>query len=106
MQIVSVQLSAVKQDPNNVRLHDRENIEAIKKSLQTYKQTKPLVVWRNKIIAGNGTHEAMRELKWPRCNIVRVDYLTETEAMAYAIADNKTTDLSSFDYQSLSKQLI
>lgn len=105
--------------PRNVRLHDKANIEAIMESLATYGQMKPLVYWRGVIIAGCGTLQAATALSqgrysgkrkvnprdWDRVATVDVSRLSEDEAEAYSIADNKTTDMSQFDWGALQNTL-
>lgn len=100
--VESVPLTSVRPHPKNVRLHSQENLDAIKASLIAFGQMKPIVVWKdNLIIAGCGTHESARQLSWETIQIVRVDYLSENAAMEYLIADNKTTDMSEFDFDQL-----
>lgn len=92
-------------DPANVRTHDEKNLEAIKGSLARFGQQKPIVVGRgNVVIAGNGTLLAARALGWPDIAIVRTD-LAGAEALAYAIADNRTSELAGWDTKALAEQL-
>src|SRR5690554_4033428 len=81
-------------DPANVRKHSTRNLEAIKASLKRFGQQKPIVVDGNGVvIAGNGTLEAARSLGWTHIEIVRTE-LTGSEAVAFAIADNRTAELA------------
>jgi len=73
------------------------------RSLAQFGQRTPLVVGRsNYILKGNGTYLAMQQLGWKRCQIVCAQGLTPAEELAYALADNKTTDLSRFDFEGVS----
>jgi ParB family transcriptional regulator, chromosome partitioning protein len=101
LKIESVTLDSIKPDPQNVRVHPEENIQAIMRSLTANGQLKPIVVWRGIIIAGNGTYESAKRLGWSHIQIVRCDGLDENQVKAYAIADNKTTDMSHFDFEML-----
>ena len=89
------------QDPANARTgHDVERIAA---SLAQYGQRKPIVVNRseeNKIEAGNGTWQAARSLGWTHVAAVHVEDDPMT-AVGYAIADNRTAELSRWDYETL-----
>lgn len=97
-------LSSVKHHPRNVRQHPEENILAVMSSLETYGQTEPIVVdKKSQVIAGNGRLTAMQRLKWKTVSIVRANHLSDAQAEAYAIMDNKTTDMSHFDYQALAE---
>jgi DNA modification methylase len=106
LSIEIVPLASIVPDPANVRVHDQRNIDAIKGSLARFGQQKPIVVDAAGVIrAGNGTFLAAQGLGWQTINVVRTD-LTGVEATAFAIADNRTSDLSVFDPQALSKLLV
>lgn len=91
--------------PRNVRDHPEENLIAIMQSLTKFGQQRPLVVdIHNQVIAGNGTLESAKRLKWKTIQIARTN-LDGALAEAYAIADNKTTDLSDFNFEKLSQVL-
>ena len=92
-------------DPANVRTHDSKNLESIKASLARFGQQKPIVVnSKGIIVAGNGTMMAAKMLNWSSVEIVRTD-LEGAEAIAYAIADNRTAELAGWDEAALAQQL-
>lgn len=94
-------------DPNNARKHSDRNLSAIEKSLEQFGQRKPIVVTSdNVVIAGNGTLVAALNLGWDHIDIVRIppDWSPE-QIKAFALADNRTQDLSSFDVEVLLGQL-
>lgn len=88
-------------DPANARTgHDVARIAA---SLAQYGQRKPLVVNRsegNKVEAGNGTLQAALSLGWTHVAAVFVEDDPMT-AVGYAIADNRTAELSRWDLETL-----
>jgi ParB-like chromosome segregation protein Spo0J len=97
MKIQSVSIDSVMVDPANVRLHPQRNMETIKASLARFGQQKPLVVDGDNIVrAGNGTLEAARALGWQDIKIIRTP-LKGSEATAYAIADNRSSELAEWD---------
>ena len=98
LKIVSRKMDDLQPHPKNPRRHDKRNIDAIKESLTSFGQLKPIVVWQGFIVAGNGTFTAARELGWKNIQIVDVSHLEEEKAKAFLVADNKTTDLSEFDW--------
>lgn len=101
MAIVRLSVDELLADPANCRKHDRHNLDTIKASLAKFGQQKPIVVGvDNVVIAGNGTLVAANELAWTHLECVR-SKLTGAEAMAYAIADNRTAELASWDFESL-----
>jgi ParB-like chromosome segregation protein Spo0J len=94
-------------DPNNARKHSEKNINAICESLKQFGQRKPIVINANDVvIAGNGTVEAARKLKIKALDVVRVpaDW-SEEKIKAYALADNRTAELASWDAEILLSQL-
>src|SRR5687767_9389559 len=98
-------LAALQLDPANVRRHGPDNLSAIKASLTRFGQQKPIVVDRRGIvIAGNGTVQAARDLGWTEIDVVVTD-LAGTEAVAFAIADNRTAELAEWDDDSLASVL-
>jgi len=105
LEVQRVRLDAIHPDPANVRVHDARNLDAVRGSLARFGQQKPIVVdARGRIVAGNGTYEAARALGWEEIQVVVTD-LEGVDATAYAIADNRTSDLSEFDPGALAKLL-
>jgi len=92
-------------DPANARKHNDRNIDAIISSLRRFGQQKPIVIDRNNIVrAGNGTLEAARRLGWESIDCVTTS-LQGSDAIAYAIADNRTSELAEWDSEVLAAQL-
>jgi len=107
MDINSVRITDLVSDPHNARKHDEKNLEAIKGSLTQFGQRKPIVVQGNVVIAGNGTLEAARQLGWDEIEIVQVpEDWTKDQAKAFALADNRTAELASWDEMVLAAQVI
>lgn len=105
MTIETVPIDSVQADPANLRRHPVRNLDQIKASLTRFGQQKPIVVdGRGIILAGNGTHQAAKALRWQSIQIVRTA-LAGSEAVAYAIADNRTGETSEWDDQALSDVL-
>lgn len=82
------------------------NVNAVKISYQTFGQLKPVVARRQKatkdgfptgvVIAGNHQLKAALELGWPTIAVVWTDMDAKT-AKAFSLADNRTSDLGSYD---------
>lgn len=105
LQIESVPISSLKNDPDNARKHDAKNLKAITGSLEKFGQQKPLVVDADGIIiAGNGTFEAAKKLKWTHIDVVRTK-LDKVTARAYALADNRTSELGEWDDEALTSAI-
>ena len=91
-------LKNVVPDPRNPRSHGRDQIRAIARSVETFGFNAPILVdKRNQIVAGHGRYEAAKILGLAEVPVVRLEHLTETQARAYMLADNKLADRSSWD---------
>lgn len=105
MEIVSKSIDELDHDPNNVRVHDDKNLKAIRSSLKKFGQQKPIIIDENNIvIAGNGTLEAARSLGWDTIDCV-VTTLDDFNKAAFAIADNRTAELATWNFADLEKSL-
>ena len=102
MKTVKIKLNELIEFPNNVRIHTKRNLEAIKNSLKQFGQVKPILVQKstNYIIAGNGTYQAAKALGWDEmdCNVLDLD---DEKARALSIVDNRSGDLSQMDEKNL-----
>jgi len=97
-------ISALKADPQNARRHDNRNLEALKQSLLRFGQVKPVVALVDgTVIAGNGTMAAAQDLGWTELAVVT--FTDPKLARAYAIADNRTAELATWDAQVLADAL-
>ena len=102
MKLETVLIKSLTPDPENARKHSQKNIDAIAGSLTTFGQRRPIVVWGEIIIAGNGTVEAAKSIGWDKIEIARVpEDWTHDQARAYALADNRTAELAEWDSESL-----
>tara|TARA_R110000824_G_scaffold110918_4_gene259134 strand:- start:8758 stop:9381 length:624 start_codon:yes stop_codon:yes gene_type:complete len=105
MNITKRKVSELVEDSNNSRAHDGRNISAIEKSLEEFGQQKPIVITKeNKVIAGNGTLVAAMQLGWQEIDVV-VTTLTAAKQAGFAIADNRTGELSAWDNESLANTM-
>jgi ParB-like chromosome segregation protein Spo0J len=105
MKYETVKVADLSNDPANARKHGEKNIATIVASLRRFGMQKPIVVDSSGVVrAGNGTLEAARQLGWDTIQIVRTE-LTSSDAIAYAIADNRTSELAEWDDDILAAQL-
>jgi len=106
MQVEDRKVQDLHQDPENSRKHDERNLQAIRESLEAFGQQKPIVIdQQGKVVAGNGTLEAARQLGWETIQAVvtQLDGPTQT---AFAIADNRTAELAAWDDDQLAQSLV
>lgn len=100
---LSLPVAAISPHPRNPR---RGDIEAIKQSLKANGQFRPIVVnsRTNEVLAGNHTLLAARELGWPKIAATLID-ADEEQAKRILLADNRTSDLASYDERLLAEVL-
>ena len=83
--------------PDNPR---RGDVQAVARSYATFGQRKPIVARHEGdggiVIAGNHQLAAAKELAWEKIAVVWVDD-DDLTAKAFALADNRTGDLGSYD---------
>jgi ParB-like chromosome segregation protein Spo0J len=105
-QLLFVAIGDLIPDPHNPRKHGRAQISAIARSIETFGFNAPILVDKNnKIVAGHGRYEAAKLLGLDKVPIVSLSHLTETQARAYLLADNRLTDRSTWDDPKLAIQL-
>lgn len=107
MNIATLKIDDLSLDPNNARKHDDQNLKVIAESLKAFGQRKPIVVWRNTVVAGNGTIVAARSLGWKEIEVALIpDSWDADKVKAYALADNRSAELAEWDKEVLASQLI
>jgi len=103
---LAVPVTSLVPDAANARKHNEKNIEAIKASLSRFGQRAPIVVQRKGMVvrAGNGRLEAAKAIGWTHIAAVIVDE-ESADAVAFAIADNRTAELAEWDNETLANLL-
>lgn len=85
--------------PGNPR---RGDVSKIAESLARFGQLKPIVVDSDGVIlAGNHTYQAARQLGWSEIAAVTASELEGAERTAFALADNRLSDLATYDDDAL-----
>jgi DNA modification methylase len=93
-----VPLAVLKLPKRQVKKHSQDQIELLADNLRAFGQIKPIVVdASHAIVAGVAIYRALKQLGWARAQIVRAEHLSPEMLEAYAIADNKLAELSTFD---------
>ena len=89
--------------PGNPR---RGDIAAVARSLERFGQRKPIVAKHSDgtIIAGNHTWQAAKQLGWTEIAVVWTDDDDNT-AHAFALADNRTAELGTYDEDALREMI-
>lgn len=104
-QIVLVPIDRIKILPGNSKHHPAHQIEQLKSNIDKYGCTQPLLLTsRMELVAGHGRLEAMRALDWVHIPCLVKD-LTNAEARALRIADNRIAELGEVNNQAIAMEL-
>lgn len=92
---------------NNARHHEDIDINAIRESIRKFGFADPIGVWSDEllIVEGHGRQLAAIEEGMDKVPCIRLDWMTDEERRAYAIAHNRTAELSSWDTDLLQLEL-
>jgi DNA modification methylase len=105
LKIVYRRIEELKPDPANARRHTKKQIRQIGKSLTAFGFIVPVLIDRDDIIAGHGRVLAARDVGIAEVPTLRLDHLTPQQARAFGIADNRLTEISTWDDRLLAEQL-
>lgn len=90
----------------NARRHAEADVQAVAASIQKFGFSDPIGIWRdNTIIEGHGRLEAAKILGMKSVPCIRLDHLNDEQRRAYALAHNKTAELSKWDEELLAVEL-
>ena len=99
-------IELLKLDPNNPRAHSPKQIDQIAHSVLAFGFNVPILVDAAlRVIAGHGRLLAARQLGLHQVPVIRLKHLSESQARAFALADNRMTDNSTWDERLLASQL-
>ena len=97
MQVEVIPISELKPLENNPRHHSATQIEKLKESIERFGFTNPILVHKDStIIAGHGRVEAAKEAGHDTVPVIFLD-MDKADALLYALADNRLSDLSRWD---------
>ena len=104
--IVYRRIDELKADPANPRRHNKKQIRQIGNSLKAFDFIVPVLIDReDNIIAGHGRVLAGREVGITEVPTLCLDHLTAAQARAFMIADNRLTEIATWDDRLLAQQL-
>jgi DNA modification methylase len=99
-------ISELRLDPRNPRIHSAKQIRQIARSIQSFGFNVPiLVAAKGRVIAGHGRVMACQQLGWTEVPCIALEHLSEAQAKAFMIADNRLTETSIWDDRLLAEQL-
>jgi DNA modification methylase len=99
-------IGELKLEPRNPRAHSTRQIRQIARSIETFSFCVPVLVDATlKVVAGHGRVAAARVLGLNEVPTIRLEHLSEAQARAFMIADNRLTENSTWDDHLLAEQL-
>jgi hypothetical protein len=100
-------VDSLKPYDNNARGHSDKDIAAIVASIKEFGFDDPIGVWSkdNLIVEGHGRLLAAKKLGMEKVPVIHLDHLTDAQRRAYALAHNKTAELSSWLDEVLTEEL-
>jgi DNA modification methylase len=106
LKIVYRRIEELKPDPANARRHNKKQTRQIANSIETFGFNVPILIDRDgNVIAGHGRLLAARELGMTEVPTLCLDHLTPAQVRAFTIADNRLTELATWDDRMLAQQL-
>lgn len=105
MQVQDMPISSIHPYENNPRNNDNA-VSAVAASLKEFGWKQPIVVDKDRvIIAGHTRYKAALLLGMDTVPVLVADKLSKEKADAYRLADNKTGDLATWDFEKLQEEL-
>jgi DNA modification methylase len=106
LSIVYRRIDQLKADPANPRRHTKKQVRQIAGSIKAFEFNVPVLIDReHNVLAGYGRVLACSELGWTEVPTICLDHLTPEQALAFRIADNRLTEISTWDDRLLAQQL-
>ena len=107
MDIITLKVEDLQPYEHNARHHEEKDLEAIKASIREFGFNDPVGIWgeENLIVEGHGRVLAAKDLGIREVPCIRLDHLTDEQRRAYALAHNKTAELSRWDFEVLDTEL-
>lgn len=92
---------------NNARKHAPKDIDAIIASIEKFGFSDPIGIWSDKniIVEGHGRQIAALQMGLSEVPCIRLDHMTDEQRRGYALAHNKTAELSEWDFDKLDEEL-
>lgn len=89
-EVISRLISELKPHPRNYNNHSDRQVDDLALSLKKFGQRKPIVTWRNMIVAGHGLTMAAQMAGWTSILTMPIpDDWDEATVLAYLAADNE-----------------
>lgn len=107
LKIEYIPLDELKPYEKNARLHTETDLKTIENSIREFGMIDPIGIWseKNVIVEGHGRLMALKALGYEKAPCIRLDHLTDDQRRAYALAHNKTAEMSKWDFEMLDSEI-
>ena len=107
LKIEYLPVDSLKQYEKNARKHEDADVQTIVASIKEFGFDDPIGVWGedNLIVEGHGRLMAAKKLGMETVPVIHLDHLTDEQRRAYALAHNKTAEMSEWDFDLLGEAL-
>ena len=106
LQVLSTPIDTLSPDPTNPRRHSPKQIRQLAASIESFGFNVPILIdAKGQVIAGHGRLAACKRLGWVDVPCIRVDHLSEAQQRAYVIADNRLSEVATWDDRLLAQEL-
>src|SRR5947207_10056 len=106
LMVVYRPIDELKPDAANPRRHSKRQIRQIAASIKAFGFNVPILIdAKGNVIAGHGRLLAARQLGWSEVPTLCLDHLSPAQARAFMIADNRLTEIGTWDDRLLAEQL-
>src|SRR5258708_24218578 len=103
--VENLPLDAIQLDPQNPRVHSKRQVRQIARSIEVFGFNVPVLInAEGRLIAGHGRVLAAKLLGLSEVPAIRIQHLTEAQACAFKVADNRLTENSAWDERLLAEQ--
>lgn len=104
LQIEMIPIDRLNPNPKNARKHSPAQIRQIAGSIRAFRFNVPLLVDEAMtILAGHGRLLACKSLGYTELPVIRLGHLSEAQAKAFAIAENRLVEVGAWDEDLLSE---
>ena len=106
LSICYLPLAQLKPDPRNARVHTKKQVRQIASSIESFGFNVPILIdGANNVVAGHGRLHAAKLLGLAEVPTIRLEHLTGAQRRAFGIADNRLTEIASWDDRLLGETL-
>jgi len=97
---------ALKPYPRNARTHSKRQLAKLADSIKEFGFVVPVLIDNeNGLIAGHARLQAAKELGLDAIPCIRIEHLSDAQKRAFILADNRLTELASWDPELLASEL-